>query len=235
MRIALCALLLVLIIAPVSRSYGQEEAVSTSFNLPNYDQRNIHYGFLIGLHSSSFRQQYNGAFDDSLAIHSIQPQQSPGFSLGFIVNFRVAQYLDFRVTPTVGFYELKVDYNYLNRPSEVQSVEATNVELPLLFKYKSLRRNNLRVYVVGGMKYAFEASGRKDRDSEEDALFITDSNISFEIGFGLDMYYPLFKFAPEIRFSRGLNNVLNFDPENRYTSTLQRLAINNVTLLIQFE
>lgn len=234
MRLLICALLLTTIALP-QVMHGQEETVSTSFNLPNYDQRKIHYGFLIGLHSSSFRLQYNEAFDDSLAIHSIQPQQSSGFSLGFVVNFKMAQYLDFRVTPTVGFYEFKVDYNYLDRPSEVQSVEATNVEIPLLFKYKSVRRNNLRVYVVGGAKYAFEASGRKNRESEEDALFITDTNLSFELGFGLDMYYPLFKFAPEIRFSRGLSNVINFDPANRYTSTVQRLAINTVTLYIQFE
>ena len=212
-----------------------QESISSSFNLPNYDQRTFHYGFLIGLHSSSFRLQYNQAFDDSLAIHSIQPKQAPGFSLGFIVNYNAAQYLDIRLTPTVGFYEYKVDYNYLNRPSEVQSVEATNVEFPVLFKYKSLRRNNLRMYVISGFKYSFEASGKKDRDAEEDALFITDSNFSIEVGFGLDMYYPLFKFAPEIRFSRGLNNVLNFQDDNRYTSVLSKLAINNVTLYIQFE
>ena len=208
-------------------SWGQ---ATDGMYLPAYDERPIHYGFLIALHSSIYKLEYSDTFLDSLNLHSIMPKNSAGFSLGFVGNLRLGKYFDFRVTPTVGFYELKVDYNFVNSETIEQAVSSTNVEIPLLLKYKSERRKNLRMFLVGGVKATLEASGRKD-DEEVDKLRTKNSNLFIEFGFGLDIYYPLFKFSPEIRFSRGLINVLTED-ENRFTSSIDRLAVNTITLLL---
>jgi len=208
-------------------SWGQ---ATDGMHLPAYDEHAIHYGFLIALHSSIYKLDYSETFLDSLNLHSIMPKNSGGFSLGFVGNLRLGKYFDFRVTPTVGFYELKVDYNFVNRETIEQAVSSTNVEIPLLLKYKSERRKNLRMFLVGGIKGILEASGRKD-DEEVDKLRTKNSNLFIEFGFGLDIYYPLFKFSPEIRFSRGLINVLTED-ENRFTSSINRLTMNTFTLLL---
>ena len=34
------------------------------------------------------------------------------------------------------------------------------------------------------------------------------SDLMFEVGMGLDLYYPFFKMIPELKFCFGLNNVL---------------------------
>ena len=86
------------------------------------------------------------------------------------------------------------------------------------------------MFLVGGVKGTLEASGRKD-DEAVDKLRTKNSNLFIEFGFGLDIYYPLFKFSPEIRFSRGLINVLT-DDQNRFTSSINRLKMNTVTLLL---
>lgn len=210
-----------------------------SDNLPNYDNRWLHYGFLIGVHSSSFRTRYSDAYNagglDSL--HSVMPGNSFGFSLGLIANFRLADYLDVRVMPEVVFYEHQLDYNYTNagRASvDRQALESTYVEFPLLFKYKSVRRGNNRVYLIGGVEYGIEATGKKNREDEETRLPIKGSNLSLQLGFGLDSYFPLFKFAPEIRFSRGLTNVLG-EKQNRYSEPLNRVVTNTITLYLLFE
>jgi len=208
-------------------------------NLPNYDNRWLHYGFSIGVHSSGYRVKYadnftSPAFD---SLHSVMANPSFGFSLGLIANFRLAEFLDFRITPEVVFYENRVDYNYTRGGQsfiDEQLVETTFVEFPLLFKYKSMRRGNTRMYLIGGIEPGIEATGRKDDQDDADRLLINGTNLSVQVGFGLDVYFPLFKFAPEIRFSRGLTNVKN-ERENAYGAPIQRLATNTVTLYFLFE
>ncbi len=206
----------------------------TVINLPNYDTRFLRYGFLIGIHRSNYELRYSDTWLDSVNIHSIQPQNSFGFTLGFIVNAHLAEHFDIRFLPSVGFYEHMVEYNYLNRPQEIQNVEATNIELPILLKYKSQRRGNVRMYVIGGTKFSIEASGKKEEDGVEDGLFTKSNNISIEAGFGFDMYFPLFKFSPEIRYSRGISNVLQ-PRVNRFTTSIDRLTNNSITLYLLFE
>jgi hypothetical protein len=224
--------------ASAQGSRKDRRTAQQSDNLPNYDNRWLHYGFSIGVHSSSYRVRYDNQFlagGDSL--HSIMPGNSFGFSLGLIANFRLADYLDVRVMPEVVFYEHALDYNYANRGRasvDQQLLESTYVEFPLLFKYKSVRRGNNRVYLIGGVEYGIEATGKKNRDDEEVRLPITGSNLSLQLGVGLDCYFPLFKFAPEVRFSRGLTNVLG-DKQNRYSDPLNRVVTNTVTLYLLFE
>ena len=208
-------------------------------NLPNYDNRWLHYGFSIGVHSSGYRVKYADNFTSSAfdSLHSVMANPSFGFSLGLIANFRLAEFLDLRITPEVVFYENRVDYNYIRAGQSVideQLVETTFVEFPILFKYKSMRRGNTRMYLIGGVEPGIEATGKKEEQDDDNKLLVNGTNLSLQVGFGLDVYFPLFKFAPEIRFSRGLLNMKN-ERENPYGAPIQRLATNTVTLYLLFE
>lgn len=204
-------------------------------NNPNYDDRKLTYGFLIGLHTTSYQLKYSDKFvtPEFDTVHSVVPDWKPGFALGFIVNYRLTEFLDIRLTPTVGFYENKVTYYFTDDTKTTeQNIASTMVEFPVLLKYKSERRGNIRMYMIGGVKPAIEASGKKD--VEETALEIKSSNLSLEAGFGFDLYYPLFKFSPEIRFSRGIVNMLGNDT-NRYGQPLQRVNTNTLTIYFLFQ
>lgn len=205
-------------------------------NNPNYDERRISYGFLIGLHSSKLNSKYSDQFvtEDFDTVYAVRPKWSGGFSLGFIVNFRVEEYLDLRITPKVSFYEFTVRYEYTNMPLREQNIENTMVEFPILAKYKSARRGNVRMYMIGGIVPGIEASGKKDLESIQNRLELENFNLSLEAGFGFDLYYPLFKFSPEIRFSRGLTNVLG-NPNNIFGQPLKSLNTNTVTIYFLFQ
>ena len=135
-------------------------------NNPNYDNRKLTYGFLIGIHSSIFQIKYSDKFVTPAldTVSAVLPSWSSGFSLGFIVNYRLTDFLDLRLTPEVAFYENKVRYQFTNDPPVDESVENTIVEFPILLKYKSERRGNIRMYMVGGVKPGIEASGKKNVD-----------------------------------------------------------------------
>ncbi|MBL7832789.1 MAG: PorT family protein, partial [Cyclobacteriaceae bacterium] len=203
---------------------------------PNYDDRKWTYGFLIGLHTTSYQIKYADNFitDDLDTVHSVIPDWKPGFSLGFIVNYRVNDYLDIRLTPEVAFYEHTLRYNYTDGTYQDQLVETTMVEFPFLLKYKSLRRGNVRMYVVGGAKPGIEASGKKELENISDGLEVKNLNMSLEAGIGLDLYFPLFKFSPEIRFSRGVSNILD-NTRNDYGKPLKYVNTNTITIYLLFQ
>jgi len=213
-------------------TFGQR---SYELNLPNYDEKWIHYGFLLAVHRSNYNLSYSEKFlsGEMDSLRSIQPQPKVGFNLGFIVNMRLGQFFDFRVTPQVGFYEYNLEFNFTDDTQINQLVESTVVEFPLLFKYKSIRWKNFRVYLIGGLNPVIQASGNKD-DEEERKLQTAGFDMNGEFGFGFDIYFPLFKFAPEIRFSKGLLNILREDKFG-YSDGIGSLHTNVVTLYLLFE
>lgn len=203
---------------------------------PNYDERKFSYGFSIGLHTSSYQLNYSDKFVSKAydTVSSIQPQFLPGFSLGFLVNYRINDLLDLRVMPKAGFYSHRLTYFFSNRTTQYQLVETTLVEFPILLKFKSVRRGNVRMYMIGGITPAFEASGRNDIGNATGTIPILRRNVSLEAGMGFDFYFPLFKFSPEIRFSRGIVNMLG-DDSNFYKDPISRLNTSTIAVYLIFQ
>jgi hypothetical protein len=206
-------------------------------NNPGYDsRRKISYGFVIGLHTSAYQVKYSDQFvtQNFDTVHSVMAPFSGGFSLGFLVNLRLNEVLDLRLMPKAGFYDHKLEYNYTDKTQQKQLNETTLLEFPMLLKYKSMRRGNVRMYVLGGMTPGFELSGKNDVQSSMANLDIKKTNLSLDTGIGFDFYFPLFKFSQEIRFSKGISNMLGSDP-SVYKDPLKRLNTNTISVYFIFQ
>lgn len=205
-------------------------------NNPNYDERKITYGFMIGLHTSAYQIKYSDQFVTQKydTVHSVMAPFSPGFSLGFLVNYHFNDVLDLRLMPKAGFYTHRMEYYYTDNSKQEQLVETTMVEIPVLLKYKSTRRGNVRMYVIGGFVPAIEASGKNDVESNTANLSVKKANLSADAGLGFDFYFPLFKFSQEIRFSRGMVNILGDDP-SVYKDPLRRINTNTISVYFIFQ
>jgi len=226
-------LLLVLICLSLT-SNGQGFKWARQHN-PNYDSRVISYGFMIGIHTSAYQVKYADKFVTPQydTVSSVMAEFAPGFSLGFLVNYRVNEFLDLRIMPKAGFYTHTLHYTYTDETTDVQFIESTHVELPLLLKYKSMRRGNVRMYMIGGITPGLELSGKNEVKSSS-GLDIKKGNIQLEGGLGFDFYFPLFKFSQEIRFARGIVNVLG-DDTSIYSDPLKRLNTNTISVYFVFQ
>ena len=204
--------------------------------LTHYDDQWIHYGFQLGVHSSKFVIKYSErfTFPDQDTVHSIVPGNSGGFKAGVVVNIRLAKYLDLRILPCVGFYENDIVYRYTDNSFLRELRESTHVELPLLLKYKSVRRGNVVMYVVGGVKPSIEARQRNDQLELRDKLNLKRWDLSADVGIGFDFYNAFFKFSPEIRYSYGLINLLQGEI-SPYNVGLDRLVVQNFNVFFTFE
>ncbi len=208
-----------------------------SRNLPYYDDRNWRYGFQLGVHQSRFQVRHDPYFaangDSTTAIY---PTWSPGFSVGLIVSKRLGDELwNLRFLPNVTFYERNILFIYRNNEENPVSstFEATYVEFPLLVKYKSVRRTNHRMYLVGGLTAGFSVGARRQRLNEL-ALQTTKANLEISYGFGWDIYFDMFKFAPEIRISHGIPNLL-IKNGNAFSNNISRITTHRVSLFLNFE
>ena len=90
------------------------------------------------------------------------------------------------------------------------------------------------MYVVGGVKPGIEASGKKELESITTSLEVTNMTMNLEAGIGLDLYFPLFKFSPEIRFSRGMTNMLD-NNRNPFGVPLKHVNTNTITMYLLFQ
>ena len=65
-------------------------------------------------------------------------------------------------------------------------------------------------------------------------LSIHKTNLSIDGGLGFDFYFPLFKFSQEIRFSRGLVNMLGNSPSG-FREPISRINTNTISVYFIFQ
>jgi hypothetical protein len=217
-----------------------KEKRKTNLNLVNYDEKLLHYGFFLGVNYNRSTITIADKFFSDSIYSRITPVGEGGFSIGFLANLRLHDQIAFKVVPSVGFYTRTVDYkfNYLDENRGVttlesrQSVETANVEMQFLLKYRSLRRRNSRMYLIGGTKPAIRVGGRRGNTPQE-RLNVTRFDFSIDYGAGLEIYFPYFKWSPEIRFSHG---IVNINGKNELFNTpIEKLYTHTVSLYIFFE
>jgi hypothetical protein len=209
-------------------------------NKPGYDEKRVHYGFYLGLPLTKYNIQHSQTYADQLPDGATANAKTrPGFYPGLVLNVRLFEYLDARFLPGVGFYGRTITFDNMpdgdpDRPRFADAtVSSTMIELPMLLKYRAKRRGNFRMYFVGGVKPGIDLGSQKDTDTGE-KLRTEKYDLALEYGVGLDIFYPYFKFAPELRFSHGLLNQKK-PWESDYSNMIDRLTTHNVSFILFFE
>ncbi|MDD5570966.1 MAG: outer membrane beta-barrel protein [Bacteroidales bacterium] len=208
-------------------------------NMPKFDRKPYHFGFCFGFNKYDFTVRSNpDAFkNDSVAVLETIPTW--GFNLGVLANLKIGTRFDLRLIPTLTFGDRNLEYTFLTKDTvrikKIIKIESSILEFPITVKYKSARLNNFRAYVLGGGKYSLDlASQEKKKVLQKDIVKIKRNNLSFEIGFGIDMYFEYFKLSPEVKFSVGVNDLLVSD-NTVYTNTIRNLTSKVLFLTFYFE
>lgn len=198
----------------------------------DYDQKPVHFGFLFGFASTNFSTNGDRVH---LGVDSmVQSPRSFGFQIGGLVNYAINKHFELKTGLNIALYERQILFTDSPQKPDVNPLtrESTWLEIPLLIKYKSIRRDNHRMYIIGGVKLGIEANVKK----RSSALSTNTSDLSLEYGFGLERFFQYFKFTPEIRFSHGLAN-LYVQPTTATNSfsNMNYLKSHTVSLIINFE
>ncbi len=203
-------------------------------HLEHYDDKPVHYGFHFSLPVSRYRFTHADNFNNPDVPYLIQSPASTGFRMGLAANLSMTEHWDLRFTPSVSLYNRELHLSYLNNETRKLKRESTWVELPLLFKYKSKRRINSRMYMIAGATLGLETNVRRKGRTIGNELHANSKDFSIDYGFGFEQFFEFFKLAPELRFSHGLVNLLPSGPEST-ANGLSKFTSHTVTLYLNFE
>lgn len=233
----LCFLLMS--VMSVGVAVAQERKV---MNRPYIDDRIWHYGFLFGMNYQDVNLVNNGMpyVNNGIAEswYADVATYSPGFSVGVLGELKLNDYLSLRFIPTMYFGDKLVTFTEQSSMVKVeQTLKSTYLAIPIDLKISAPRYNNYRPYIVTGLVPTFDMTVKKGKE-----LLINKTDCMFEIGLGMDLYYPFFKLVPELKFCFGLSDIL--EPERtdlkdvsvlKYTNSLQSAQNRMIVLTFYFE
>lgn len=183
-------------------------------NVSWYDEKVLHFGFTLGFNTMDFRitPSNSNYLADSLLpkITSL----NPGINIQIVTDFRPANYFDIRFLPGVSFGQRNVIY-YKNKSmvNDQQKLESSFLEFPLLVKYKAMRLNNVRPYLIAGLNYRYDLAGKKQYDEDKPIYIrLKRADLNYEIGTGFDFYLTYFKLSVELKMSNGMRDILVHEP-----------------------
>ncbi len=234
-------LLLILALATLPQAAKAQRAGVKVENLPNFDLRRFHFGFLLSYNTADFYMKLkpNAPFADSLLV--LDHVKQPGFNLGIVASLNMTENLSLRFLPTLAFEDRILKYSFRKANGKVANfqkpIESTYLEFPLLLKFRSDRINNFAVYLIGGGKFGIDMASKKDVDNALDEDIVVKLNkydYSAEVGGGIDMFLPYFKFGIELKTGIGIPNVL-VDDATRFSNPIQSLRTKTYVLTFTFE
>ncbi len=226
-----------LVILALWLAQGAAQTARGNYNFLDFNQKPYYFGITLGYNSSNFKVFQSKDFILNDSIRTVESVTGPGINLGVVTNLKIGDYFDIRFLPTISFGERNINYTATNidRRPFARKVQSVFVEMPFQTRYKSAPFNDMRLFVVAGVKYSFDvASDSRSRQSET-LVKIAPNDFAFEIGTGIQFFLPYFIFSPEIKFSHGLNNILIFDKNLEESSVIDKVLSRTFTLSFHFE
>jgi hypothetical protein len=206
-------------------------------NMEDHDSKAYYFGLTFGFNQSRYRIKYSEAFANSDTFMNIQPGWGSGFNLGIMGNLKLGRFVDLRLIPSISFAEKRLQFNQPLKPAEIadKSIESIYVHLPLQFKFKSDRIHNFRFYSLLGAKMDYDMAANANSRKKDEFLKFKPMDLGYELGFGLEFYYPNFIFSPEIKLSEGLINQIYLDRSLPLTNAIDQIRTRSIVISVHLE
>ena len=206
-----------------------------NYNYRDHASKPYYFGITIGYNSSDYKIFHSDDFIRNDSIFSTNVTRKPGLDLKIVTNLKVGQYIDVRFLPGLAFAGRSIEYTYAGERTQSRPVSSVFAEFPVQVRYKSEPWKDIRMFVLGGVKYSYDvASDSRARDADELVRF-SPSDFQLEVGAGMQFFFPYFIFSPEVKFSHGLGNVLIYDDELRQSTVLDKVLSRALTVSLHFE
>lgn len=191
-----------------------------------------------GYNSSNFQIAYskNAILNDSFRV--VEGNRSSGLNVSMIANMKLGEYFDFRFLPGFSFVNHKLSYIAANSNTEQQrDIESVLVQIPFQVRFKSDPFHDMRVFVLGGIKYTYDvASNARIREEQANrAVLLSPHDFAVEVGGGFQFFFPFFIFSPELKYSQGIGNILIYNPNLEQTNVAEKVFSRAFTISLHFE
>lgn len=211
--------------------------INQSHNFKQFEKRPYYFGISLGYSSSNFKISHSTDFIRDETYRITEAINGPGFHIGVVGNLKFGEYFDFRMVPTFLFTERIIEYTPTENGSDQhqESLESVFFEVPLLIRYKSAPYNDIRFFVLGGVKYSYDLQNNSRTRQADELIKISPHDYQVEVGFGVQIFLPYFILSPQITFAHGLSNILIANKELKEASVLEKILSRTISFSILFE
>jgi hypothetical protein len=213
------------------------QAQKGNYNFWEFRKKPFYFGLTLGMHSTGYLVDKSKAFIGTDSIQVVNGVDKPGLNVNIITNLKIGQYFDFRFIPGFAFSERRFEFLSQSGKVDQKKIESVFLEVPLLLRFKSEPYKDKRLFVVGGLKYSYDvqSNSRLRREQSEKLIQITPHDFQFEIGAGMQFFFPFFIFSPEIKFSQGIGNIHIYNGLLEESLIIDKVKSRTFTISFHFE
>jgi len=210
-------------------------------NLPDHDSKPFYLGIGFMYEQSHFQVSAHPKFLQSDSVLYVNPLNSGGFGVSGMFTFHVADHWEFRLAfPEFIFASNSLSYHVTFPPAgetnlATKQIQSLLLGFPAHVKFLSDRINDFRVYMLGGINYQYDLASNSSARKAQDLVKLNPSDFSVEAGIGFQFYFPVFILSPELKFSEGIKNVHDRDPNLQYSNVIDKLKTRMVVFSLIFE
>lgn len=210
-------------------------------NLPHFDSRLYHFGFLLSANTSSFFVDYKPDFSFQDSLLSIDNVPQGGFNLALLASFNPIKNVNLRFVPGLSFQDRGLNYTFLTDGNKVETylkrTESVWLQFPMALKLRTNRVGNFAAYGLFGGSYNIDMQSQKDVNNViagKIVVKLEKTDVTMDAGGGFDFFLPYFKFGIEMKTCFGMRDVL-IQENNQFTDPISRLRTRTFVLSLCFE
>jgi hypothetical protein len=204
-------------------------------NLPHFDSRLYHFGFLLSANTSSFFVDYKPDFSFQDSLLGIDNVPQGGFNLALLASFNPIKNVNLRFVPGLSFQDRGLNYTFLTEGNKVETYLKRTESVWLQFRTN--RVGNFAAYGLFGGSYNIDMQSQKDVNNViagKIVVKLEKTDITMDAGGGFDFFLPYFKFGVEMKTCFGMRDVL-IQENNQFTDPISRLRTRTFVLSLCFE
>jgi len=228
-------IILCLVLLPLM---GKAQVSKGGYNYRIFNEKAYYFGLTFGYNNSNFQVAHSKNFILNDSFNVTSGLSGPGLNVSMVANMKLGEYFDFRFLPGFSFVGRK--FYYLspgNDVEQVKDIQSVLIQAPFQVRFKSDPFHDMRVYVLGGVKYTYDvASNARIREEQAKRIIrISPHDFSLEVGAGCQFFFPFFIFSPELKYSQGIGNILIYNPKLSQSSVLEKVYSRTFTISVHFE
>jgi len=192
-------------------------AVQSVFSQTESKSTKLHLGINFGADYSTLQV----ANANPLTIREFTTSPQAGFRLGLVTDYALSNQFAFVFNPDLSLDKTSLTIVKIDNSNAVyQTAIAVGAAAHIVYKHLQW---STRPYILFGPRYDIPVISKTGSGNQ-----LAKSNLSLELGIGLERAFPNFVFSPELRYSYGLSNI-------SATTDMQSVQLHTISLILIFK
>ena len=215
----------------VEAQYNRKDKKGYEYFLEEHDKRNLHFGIIFAAARDNLNINYSNLFSTNDSIRSIRFGYAGGATASTLANYIFEnRFVSLKFAPgvTLHFWQANITF----KGGKTRSIDFNNsqIDIPIWFKYRSVRRKNHNLYLLMGLNYSTVVGKLK----QFRGFTFRRNMLQISYGVGLSIYTRYTRFAPEIRFSHSLFSVAKPAPNSFIANQIRSLIVHSIGFYLNF-